>query len=49
MENTVNKPWKSSKDSFVLDLLQWCVKALDQKLVEDVHALKARRTTAVAK
>ena len=36
MDDSVNKPWKSGKDGFALDLLKWVVQALDEKLLEVV-------------
>ncbi|KAK4544343.1 hypothetical protein LTR36_004234 [Oleoguttula mirabilis] len=36
MDDTVNKPWKGSKEAFALDLLRWVVQALDAKLLEEV-------------
>ena len=39
MDDSVNKPWKSSKDSYALDLLQWCVISLDAGIVEEVWPL----------
>lgn len=36
MDDSLSKPWKSSKDAYVLDLLQWCVDALDERIVEEV-------------
>ena len=39
MDDSVNKPWKNSKDSYALDLLRWCVSVLDERLVEEVWPL----------
>lgn len=36
VEESVQKPWKTSKDSHALDLLKWIANALDENLVEDV-------------
>ena len=36
MDDTVNKPWKSGKNDFALDLLAWVVQVLDEKLLEEV-------------
>ena len=36
MDDSINKPWKSEKEIHALDLLKWCVEALDRRLVEDV-------------
>lgn len=36
MDDTVNRPWKSDKDAYALDLLRWCVSALNEMLVEEV-------------
>ncbi|KAK5132287.1 hypothetical protein LTR08_009195 [Meristemomyces frigidus] len=39
MDDTINKPWKSGKDAFALDLLNWAVQALDATLLEEVWPL----------
>ena len=36
MDDGINKPWKSGKDAYTLDLLKWCTRSLDEKLVEEV-------------
>ena len=36
MDDGVNKPWKSAREAYALDLLKWCVRALDERLVEEV-------------
>lgn len=40
MDDGVNKPWKGGKEGqAALDLLRWCVKALDERMVEEVWPL----------
>lgn len=39
MDDTVNKPWKSGKDAFALDLLEWVVASLDARLLEEMWPL----------
>ena len=39
MDDSLNKPWKSGKDAYALDLLRWCVSSLDEQLVEEVWPL----------
>lgn len=36
VEESVQKPWKTSKDAYVLDLLQWIANTLEANLVEDI-------------
>ena len=36
MDDSINKPWKSGKDAYALNLLRWVVSALNEKLVEEV-------------
>lgn len=36
MDDSVNKHWKSEREASALDLLRWCVSALDGRLVEQV-------------
>ena len=35
-DDSINKPWKNDKEAYALDLLKWCVSALDERLVEEV-------------
>ncbi|EME78614.1 uncharacterized protein MYCFIDRAFT_143868 [Pseudocercospora fijiensis CIRAD86] len=37
--HTANKPWKSSKDAFVLDILGWTIKSLNEHRVSEVWPL----------
>ncbi|KAF2482960.1 hypothetical protein BDY17DRAFT_138728 [Neohortaea acidophila] len=39
MDDSINRPWKSGKDAYALDLLRWCVNALDGATVEQVWPL----------
>ena len=36
MDESINKPWKNEKETYALDLLRWCVNALDEGVVEEV-------------
>ena len=36
MDESVNRPWKLERDAYALDLLRWCVCALDAEIVEEV-------------
>jgi tRNA nucleotidyltransferase/poly(A) polymerase len=36
MDDSVTKPWKGEREAYALDLLRWCVKALDGRTVEEV-------------
>lgn len=39
MDDSVNKPWKSSKNDHALDLLRWVVGVMSEELVEEVWHL----------
>jgi hypothetical protein len=36
MDESINKPWKNEREPYALDLLRWCVNALDESIVEEV-------------
>jgi tRNA nucleotidyltransferase (CCA-adding enzyme) len=38
-DDSVVRPWKSEREAYALDLLRWCVMALDDKLAERVWHL----------
>jgi tRNA nucleotidyltransferase (CCA-adding enzyme) len=36
MDESVTKPWKNEREAYALDLLIWCIKALNERIVEEV-------------
>ena len=36
MDDGVNKPWKNDREAYALELLKWCVRSMDERLVEEV-------------
>ena len=36
LDEVVDKPWKNEREAYALDLLRWCVNALNEKIVEEV-------------
>ncbi|KAF7196712.1 Nucleotidyltransferase lcsQ [Pseudocercospora fuligena] len=39
MDDTTNKPWKTSKDSFVLDILKWTIQSLNEQRLPEIWPL----------
>ena len=46
MDEAVTKPWKTDREAHALDLLRWCIRALDESTVEEVwpHIIPALLT-----
>ncbi|KXT03230.1 hypothetical protein AC578_4807 [Pseudocercospora eumusae] len=39
MDDTTNRPWKSSKDAFVLNILRWTIKSLNEQRISEIWPL----------